>query len=58
MLWKLSLLVLFGATLLAAAAPTRILIDADTANEVDDAFAIVRAVIEPSFDVVGLNSTP
>ncbi len=40
-----------------AANPTRILIDADTANEVDDAFAIVRALIETSFDVVGLNST-
>lgn len=54
--WKLpSLLVLAGS--LAVAAPTRLLIDADTANEVDDAYAIVRAIIEPSFEVVGLNST-
>ncbi|GAB5561721.1 MAG: hypothetical protein SynsKO_33680 [Synoicihabitans sp.] len=40
-----------------ASAKTRLLIDADTANEVDDAFAIVRALIEPSFEIVGLNST-
>lgn len=38
-------------------AKTRILIDADTANEVDDLYAIVRALIEASFEVVGLNST-
>jgi inosine-uridine nucleoside N-ribohydrolase len=35
---------------------TRVLIDADTANEVDDPYAIVRALIEPSLDVVGLAS--
>ena len=40
-----------------SAEPRRLLIDADTANEVDDAYAIVRAIIEPSFEVVGLNST-
>jgi purine nucleosidase len=55
--WKLPLLVLVSITTLGATAPTRILIDADTANEVDDAFAIVRAIIEPSFKIVGLNST-
>jgi len=33
-----------------------ILIDADTANEVDDLHAIVRALIHPSFEVEGLNS--
>ncbi len=36
---------------------TRLIIDADTANEVDDLYAIVRALIEPSFEIVGLNST-
>lgn len=51
------LIVLTCSSLALAAGPTRILIDADTANEVDDAFAIVRAMIEPSFEVVGLNST-
>ena len=55
---RLFLLIFLTCSSLAlAAGPTRILIDADTANEVDDAFAIVRALIEPSFEVVGLNST-
>jgi purine nucleosidase len=40
----------------AADPKTRILIDADTANEVDDLYAIVRALIHPSFEVVGLCS--
>ncbi len=57
MLKSIALLLLALATFVSAGSPQRILIDADTANEVDDAFAIVRAVIEPSFDVVGLNST-
>ncbi len=35
---------------------TPVIIDADTANEVDDLFAIVRAMVEPSFDVRGLCS--
>ncbi len=35
----------------------RLLIDADTGNEVDDLYAIVRLLIEPSVDIVGLNST-
>jgi inosine-uridine nucleoside N-ribohydrolase len=34
----------------------RVLIDADTANEIDDPYAIVRALIEPSLEVVGLAS--
>jgi inosine-uridine nucleoside N-ribohydrolase len=36
--------------------PLRVLIDADTANEIDDLYAIVRALLEPGFDVVGLSS--
>ena len=32
----------------------RILIDADTANEVDDPYAIVRALVAPELEVVGL----
>lgn len=35
---------------------TTLIIDADTGNEVDDLYAIVRGLIEPSFKVVGLNS--
>ena len=34
----------------------RLLIDADTANEIDDLYAIVRALLEPEFEVVGLSS--
>ena len=33
-----------------------IIIDADTANEVDDLFAIVRAMKEPRFDLLGITS--
>ena len=34
-----------------------VIIDADTGNEVDDLYAVVRGVIEPSWNVVGLNAT-
>jgi inosine-uridine nucleoside N-ribohydrolase len=34
-----------------------IVIDADTANEIDDLYAIVRALLEPRFEVLALNST-
>ncbi len=33
-----------------------LILDADTANEVDDLYAIVRALIAPEFEVLGLNS--
>ena len=33
-----------------------LIIDADTANEVDDLFAIVRALLEPTFDIKAINS--
>lgn len=33
-----------------------IVIDADTANEVDDLYALVRAILEPSFDLRGITS--
>ncbi len=35
----------------------RIILDADTGNEVDDPFAIVRALIEPSWEILALNAT-
>lgn len=35
----------------------KVIIDADTGNEVDDLYAIVRGLVEPTWDVVGLNST-
>lgn len=39
------------------AAPRDVIIDADTANEVDDLFAVVRGLIEPSWQVLALNAT-
>ncbi|MCK0145812.1 nucleoside hydrolase [Arenibacter sp. F26102] len=33
-----------------------IIIDADTANEVDDLYAIVRAIAEPKFNILGVTS--
>lgn len=36
--------------------PIRLIVDADTGNEVDDLFAIVRAVIEPRLNIVGITS--
>src|ERR1044072_3578114 len=38
------------------AAPVTVVIDADTANEIDDLYAIVRALPDPRFRVVGLSS--
>jgi purine nucleosidase len=55
------LIALFLVTHPALAAPDarhvpRFVIDADTANEVDDPYAIVRALLEPSIEVIGLAS--
>jgi len=33
-----------------------VILDADTANEIDDLFAVVRALLEPSFEIEGLSS--
>ncbi|MEM9674547.1 MAG: nucleoside hydrolase [Cyclobacteriaceae bacterium] len=35
---------------------TRVILDADTGNEVDDLYAIARALIEPSWDILALNA--
>jgi purine nucleosidase len=40
----------------AAAEKIPVLLDCDTANEIDDLYAIVRAVAEPGFEIVGLTS--
>ncbi len=39
-----------------AQAPSRVIVDADTANEIDDLYAIVRAIAAPEFRVEGLTS--
>jgi purine nucleosidase len=51
---RLLLLSFLAIPPLHAAEQRRILIDADTANEVDDPYAIVRALIAPELEVVGL----
>ena len=33
-----------------------LIIDADTANELDDLFAIARAISEPNFNILAINS--
>ncbi|MEM1119878.1 MAG: nucleoside hydrolase [Bacteroidota bacterium] len=35
----------------------KVVIDADTGNEVDDLYAIVRGLVEPSWEVIALNAT-
>ncbi|SFB45911.1 nucleoside hydrolase [Algoriphagus aquimarinus] len=56
----LSLISIFLLTFFISCKPeeTRIpiIIDADTANEVDDLYALVRAILEPSFDLRGITS--
>lgn len=46
---------LFGDKIIKAKT-TKILIDADSGNEIDDLFAITRALIAPELEVVGLTS--
>lgn len=36
--------------------PLRLIIDADTANEVDDLYAIARALLEPRLNIIGITS--
>lgn len=43
-------------TCVRAQSPLPLIIDADTANEVDDLFALVRALAEPTFDLRGITS--
>ncbi len=56
---KLILLLLCaaGPQLLGHAQTQKVIIDADTGNEVDDLYAVVRGLIEPSWEVVALNAT-
>uniref|UniRef100_UPI003B5BFD28 nucleoside hydrolase n=1 Tax=Shewanella gaetbuli TaxID=220752 RepID=UPI003B5BFD28 len=41
----------------AQSSQRNVIIDADTANEVDDLYAVVRGLIEPSWSVLALNAT-
>ncbi len=51
------MLLLSVAVFATAQEKTKIIIDADTGNEVDDLYAVVRALIEPSWEVTGINAT-
>lgn len=42
---------------LTAQEKRKVIIDADTGNEVDDLYAIVRGLIEPTWEVLALNAT-
>ncbi len=41
----------------ASPAKPKLLLDADTANEIDDMYAIIRLLHQDKFEVVGINST-
>ncbi len=41
----------------AVAEKIPVIIDADTANEVDDVYALARAIVDPRLDILALNST-
>jgi inosine-uridine nucleoside N-ribohydrolase len=53
-------LLLFFCLIIVSLAPAqeqeKVIIDADTGNEVDDLYALVRGLIEPGWDVMGLNA--
>jgi len=53
----LLVLVLCSAIFAEAQERRKVIIDADTGNEVDDLYAVVRGLIEPSWEVIGLNAT-
>ncbi|MEM9324957.1 MAG: nucleoside hydrolase [Bacteroidota bacterium] len=56
---KATLFVLLIALLIPVLAQDKIpvLLDADTGNEVDDPYALARALLEPSWNVLALNAT-
>ena len=47
---------MFAASTVQTDTPLRIIIDADTANEVDDLYAIARALLEPRLNIIGITS--
>ncbi len=55
---RTTMLVLVSLCILQLNGQTRkVILDADTGNEVDDLYAIVRALVEPSWEVIALNAT-
>ncbi len=51
------LFVFLGVQIAWTQEKTKVLLDADTANEVDDSFALARILMEPGIEVVALNAT-
>jgi purine nucleosidase len=45
-----------GFAVAAQSAKRKVIIDADTANEIDDLYAIVRALLEPNWQILALSS--
>ena len=50
------ILVLVANLSIVAQEKIPVIIDADTGNEVDDLYALARALIEPSWDILALNA--
>lgn len=50
------ILLLVTAVATLHAQQKKIILDADTGNEVDDLYAIVRALVEPAWDITALNA--
>ena len=46
----------FGGTKIFKRNATQIIIDTDSGNEIDDLYAVARAIISPELDVIGLTS--
>lgn len=47
---------IFFANIWQSTAQTKFILDADTGNEMDDFYAIVRALIDPEMEIIGLTS--
>lgn len=56
LLFLMSVGILLVSAFAKAQHPTPLIIDADTANEVDDLYALVRAINEPALDLRGITS--
>ncbi|WKN45465.1 nucleoside hydrolase [Tunicatimonas pelagia] len=51
------ILIFYGCTNLVAQEKRKLIIDADTGNEVDDFYAVTRLLIDPSLEILALNAT-
>ncbi len=58
LVWAILFYLIYSNTSAALSqSSTRVILDADTGNEVDDLYAIARALVEPSWNTVALNAT-